>query len=225
MVPSPPTGDAGAGTLLAASPLPTILDRLRAATRLAHEAVERELDWERRVESLDGYRDLLARLYGFHAVWEPAAAALLADHAFFEPRRKAHLLAADLLCLGLRQSSIDALVLPCAPCVPMATRADALGAMYVLEGSSLGGQLIARRVSAVLGLGPQSGCSYYGAYGSAVGTMWRDFRARLLAASSPEADDAMARTALCTFEHLRTWLAAEQEPSRARGRTARPQTA
>lgn len=223
-MPSPLAGDAGVGTLPAASPSPTILDRLRAATRLAHEAVERELDWERRVGSLDGYRDLLARLYGFHAVWEPAAAALLADDAFFEPRRKARLLVADLRCLGLRQSDIDALALPCDPCVPMGTRADALGAMYVLEGSTLGGQLIARRVTAVLGLGPQSGCSYYGVYGPAVGMMWRDFRARLLDASSPEADDAMARTALCTFERLRTWLAAEQEPSRARVHTAWRQT-
>lgn len=205
---SPIAAGHGTATPRAASPLPTILDRLREATRPVHEAIEREFDWARRVESIDGYRDLLARLYGFHAVWEPAAAALLADGAFFEPRRKAHLLAADLTFLGLQQSGIDALALPRSPCVPMTTRADALGAMYVLEGSTLGGQLIARRVSAVLGLAPGRGCSYHCAYGPAVGTMWREFRTCLLAASSPTADEAMARTAQSTFERLRSWLTA-----------------
>lgn len=196
----------------AASSSPTILDRLREATRPMHEAVERELDWERRVETIDGYRSLLARLYGFHAAWEPEAAALIADEAFFGPRRKAHLLAADLACLGLSRSSIGALPKPCGLRVPMATRAEALGAMYVLEGSTLGGQLIARRVSAVLGLRPGAGCSYYCAYGPAVGTMWREFRACLLAASSPTADYAMARTAQRTFERLRSWLTALPSP-------------
>ena len=63
-----------------------ILECLRAETRTAHEAIERDLAWETRVATRDGYRALLARFWGFHAELEPALADALADDAFFDPR-------------------------------------------------------------------------------------------------------------------------------------------
>ncbi len=39
-----------------------------------------------RLASKDAYRGLVERFYGFHRVWEPEAAAALADEAFFGPR-------------------------------------------------------------------------------------------------------------------------------------------
>lgn len=45
----------------------TLLDRLKAETRPAHDHVEKALDLEHRIATRDGYRDLLIRFYGFHS--------------------------------------------------------------------------------------------------------------------------------------------------------------
>lgn len=186
----------------------TVLDRLREETRAAHDAIERVFDWEGRLATREGYRALLARLYGFHAAWEPSAAALLDDPALFEPRRKAHLLARDLIHLGLVPEELARLSRPGGDAAPR-TRAEALGGLYVLEGSTLGGQVIARHLARTLGVGPDAGGAYYAAYGEAVGPMWRAVRARLLAeASDPAAADAVVAAAGRTFEAMRAWLAA-----------------
>lgn len=203
------TGTSDAGGTSPARPRPVPLPtRLREGTRDLHDAVERGLDWERRVATRAGYRDLLARWYGFHATFEPAAASAFAgEEAFFGPRRKLHLLRRDLLHLGMPAGGVDALPV-CRPQVPMPTRAEALGALYVLEGSTLGGQLVARRVGRALGFTARGGCAYYAGYGpGGTGPMWRAFQDALSDQISPETHDAAVHAARRTFERLRDWLA------------------
>jgi heme oxygenase len=184
----------------------TLLERLKTETRPAHDRIERAVDIERRVASHAAYRALLARFYGFHAAWEPQAAALIADPAFFEPRRKAALLARDLRFLGL--DDLDRLP-RCAPLMPMADRAAAFGALYVVEGSTLGGTIIARQVERSLGLTAGAGCSYFRSYGPDLGPMWKAFGRRLLALSNPAFDDRVVASANRTFETMRLWLSEE----------------
>ena len=148
----------------------TAADRLRRETRLEHDQMERALVWEDRVSKLDLYGLWLRRLHGFYRVWEPAVAATLGDPEFFEPRRKLHLLAADLRCLGISPHEPEVL-----PLLPVATQAEALGSMYVLEGSTLGSQLVARKVLAHLGFEPH----YHSGYGAATGAMWRSFQQKI----------------------------------------------
>ncbi|MBY0254738.1 MAG: biliverdin-producing heme oxygenase, partial [Methylobacterium organophilum] len=136
--------------------------RLRAATDPAHRALEVSLDWQARVATLDGYRDLLGRLYGFHAVWEAAIGSGLADEPFLAPRRRLALLAADLDHLGLRPDAVAALPRPAAPALH--GPAAATGALYVLEGSTLGGQLIGRHIAGLHGFSG-AGLAYYRAHG------------------------------------------------------------
>jgi heme oxygenase len=183
----------------------TLLDRIRTETRSAHDRIERAIDIERRTASLAGYRSLLARFYGFHSVWEPAAEPIIADPSLFRRRRKAGLLSRDLRVLGLGSEDIAALP-RCEPLVPMPNRAAALGAMYVIEGSTLGGAIIARQVERRHGLTPEAGCSYFRSYGAATATMWKSFRSALLAASSPATDDEVILAAMGTFTLLETWL-------------------
>jgi heme oxygenase len=172
-----------------------VLARLRDETRDEHEAIEAALDWRARASDAASYRHWIARLHGFHRGWEPAVAAALADPAFFDPRRKLHLLADDLARLG-------GCAAPAAPVAAFATPAEALGSMYVIEGSTLGGQLIARHVRATLGFEP----TYHASYGPAAGRMWRGFRARI-ERDVPAADaDVAVASAARTFAHLRDWL-------------------
>lgn len=188
--------------------------RLRAATADAHEGLERALDWKARVATGDGYRSLLARLHGFHAAYEPMLGLALADEAFWAPRRRLAALEADLAHLGLSEPEIAALPRPMP--VRLTKAAEAMGALYVLEGSTLGGQVIGRHIGTLHGL-DAAGLAYYRAHGRETGRMWNAFRARLDALSGdPDAEDAAFVTGIATFEALRRWLCDPQESSDAR---------
>jgi heme oxygenase len=56
------------------------------------------------------------------------------------------------------------------------SRAAAVGAQYVLEGSSLGGQFLSRQLFDRLQLTPERGGAYFAAYGAATGRRWQAFR-------------------------------------------------
>lgn len=90
--------------------------------------------------------------------------------------------------------------------MPLPSPAAAFGAMYVVEGSTLGGSVIARHVERALGLRPETGCVYFRSYGSATGRMWKAFRTRLMAMSSPAVDDVIVGSAQRTFGVMQSWL-------------------
>ncbi|MEH3116506.1 MAG: biliverdin-producing heme oxygenase [Methylorubrum populi] len=175
--------------------------RLREATAAAHAALERDLDWEARVATLPGYRDLLTRLRGFHAAYEPAIAAALADPAFFDPRRRLAALDADLCALAPDGTALDTLPAPAAPRLDGA--GAALGALYVLEGSTLGGAVIGRRVARLHG--QAAPLAYYAGRGPATGPLWRAFRERLDGLAEAEGRAAFA-AGIGAFEAMRGWL-------------------
>lgn len=182
---------------LAAPPVAARL-HLRDATRLLHERVEASVDLPARTRTRAGYRALLAALLGLHAPLERRLAALDWPSAGldFEARRKAPLLAADLRALG-----VDPDAVPQRPLWPAVDGlAAGFGCLYVLEGATLGGQIIAREVERTLGLGPGSGASFFGSYGREVGPMWRAFGRALDAyATTPERLERAAAAAAATF--------------------------
>jgi heme oxygenase len=101
-----------------------------------------------------------------------------------EGRRRSPLIAADLEVLGGEVPEVDAG--EGERWFGEFLRGDAgerdaafLGAMYVMEGSTLGGQYIARQVEKTLGLAPGRGDAYFRGYGDETGPMWRAFKAVL----------------------------------------------
>lgn len=184
---------------------PDLLQRLKVETAAAHARIEVALSLDRRMRSIDDYRTFLARLYGFHATWEPKAEALIADPGFFAPRRKRHKLTRDLQALGLSLTEVDALPL-CGEFLPMRSQAEAFGAMYVVEGATLGGVIIARHIDRRLGPPAASACSYLRCYEGDLGRMWKAFGSRLLALSAPGFDDEVVVSAHRTFTVLQSWL-------------------
>ncbi|GJD96394.1 biliverdin-producing heme oxygenase [Methylobacterium iners] len=182
-----------------------LIDQLRNRTRDLHEGLELDLDWERRMATLKGYTRLLARWWGFHAVFEP----LLETKPPFvglDGRGKLHLIERDLHHLGFSPDAIAAL-----PRIEALTflsdRASMVGAMYVVEGSTLGGQVISRHVRHLHGPEISDGaCAYFLGYGkAATAPMWRAFQDRLLGIES-SSHDAVVTGARQTFQTLRDWL-------------------
>lgn len=182
-----------------------VLRLLRTGTAAEHEDVERTLDLL--APSLDRHR--LARvLDAMHGFWRAAETGLDewalrcpddAERVEWPRRRRASLFAADLRGLGSPASDR----FPALPPVPGTD--EALGRMYVLEGSTLGGVFIDRHLA---GLPELAGVTIraFSPYGSETGAMWAAFRrtTRLRVTEGGDAT-AMLEAARTTFAALAGW--------------------
>jgi heme oxygenase (biliverdin-IX-beta and delta-forming) len=179
-----------------------LLAHLRTVTRPAHDALEASLGLADDL-NIASYRKVLARFYGFWVGWQPQVADLLQDEALLQPRRRLHLLAADLATLGV--SPEDRGALPVCPLVPLRNGVEALGSLYVLEGSSLGGRIIERNVERCLGNTGRESCTYFRGYGAETGAMWRVLLLRLDAVPAAQIE-GVGKGAVATFERMGWWL-------------------
>jgi heme oxygenase len=189
-----------------------MMSRLKVATRPRHEVVEARLGLMRLTSTLEGYAQALRLFYGLHHAAEKGFSRVAGWEAVgIDPRerRKTPLLEADLVRLGMSPAEVAALP-DCSTLPPIDDLPSALGAMYVLEGSTLGGRYITRAVGANLGLGPGDGCSYFASYGDRVGAMWRAFGAAVdaYAADDEAVRDAVERAADATFAAVDEWFTA-----------------
>lgn len=190
-----------------------MMSRLKDATRPRHEAVEARLGLMRMTSTLEGYARALRRFHGLHRAAEAAFARVEGwDGVGIDPeeRRKTPLLEEDLRRLGMTPEAIAALP-PCTTLPPIVDLPTALGAMYVLEGSTLGGRYITKAVAKSLGLTPGDGCSYFASYGEHLGAMWKAFGAAVDAfAATRTVHDAVERSADATFAAVDEWFAEDE---------------
>ncbi len=189
-------------------PTDSLRSRLRAATHDLHMNLERQLDLLNPNQDLSVYRKLLAAFYGFYVAIE----ARLAHAVEHEPwsseillRRKSSALRTDLVALGMSDNEIDQL--PTALSLPeVRGLADVLGIMYVLEGSSLGGAILAKHFHSRLGLTRTNGASFFNFYGENLQNNWRQFLVWLESCSPPANESRMIAAAQTTFRTLGDWL-------------------
>ena len=150
---------------------------LRTETAALHRAVEAHLDLLRPCLTLTGYAEILSR---FWCVYQPLEAALdpiLAAElpGYYPERRRLPSLEADLAWLKVDPAGLRPH--PHVPAIP--DLAAALGALYVIEGSTLGGQVISRHLRLQFDLTPTRGASFFSGYGDATGARWREYLALL----------------------------------------------
>ncbi len=86
--------------------------------------------------------------------------------------------------------------------------AGALGVLYVLEGSTLGGQIITKMLSKQLKTATDKGFSFYNPYGDATGEHWKTFRAQLDQVRSEQENEEVINAANETFLSLNRWISA-----------------
>ena len=169
---------------------------------------------DERCRGPESYRALLARLWGLYAPLESALARIdwQGVEVDFPERLKLGWLEADLVFLGLDLAVIAQL--PRASTLPRLTdRLGAMGMLYVMEGASLGGQIISRRLTADLGVTADRGGRFFSSYGRQVGQRWRDYLLALERfADDPAASARIEDSALATFESFLSWFAAGPRP-------------
>ena len=182
---------------------------LKQETAAAHRNIEGAFPVMRPDFSLEEYRGLLIKLYGFYKSIEDKMTDVFAksDVQFdYEPRKKIKLLAADLRSQGVSEEEIrDIKVFN--PWIQSLTLAEAFGILYVLEGSTLGGQFITKQLNARFALSPENGISFFHSYGPQTGLMWKQFQGHLNAQlDNSEKLKSAVQTASATFENLGGWL-------------------
>ena len=144
-----------------------LTELLKLQTRAQHRAMEESNPVP---NSRDEYVGRLIAFFGFVAPWEERVAMALPET---DPirlgRAKTRWLEEDLEVFGY--DSEQRRRLPRTNSLPStSSRNHILGASYVLEGSTLGGQMITRHISRMLGLSGTHGCRFFSSYGTHVGS-------------------------------------------------------
>jgi heme oxygenase len=182
----------------------TLLLRLKNETRDAHESLERDLDLLRPDLTLERYRSVVERLYGFYRPWENTINPLLTDHLpdFAGVRSKVPRLLEDLAYLGSKAAK-----LPVCKALPDCRKwPDILGGLYVTEAATLSGQIVSRKLEQMLGLSARRGTAFFSSYGLQVGTMWRSFGATLQSRTPVETEQIVIDAAKQTFACMHRWV-------------------
>ena len=182
-----------------------VLQLLRSGTAAEHESVERILDLLDPGLDRPRLAGVLNRMHGFWRAAEDgldewaARSPSDAESVTWSARRRAGLFAADLAALGEPPADDG-------PRLATVTGTDeAIGRLYVLEGSTLGGTFIDRHLTALPALAGVR-LRAFSPYGAETGAMWHAFRRATRARVTDGGDPAvMLGAAIGTFRSLAEW--------------------
>ena len=172
-------------------------ETLKQFTLPAHQELEKKMIVEMRgMRSLDDYARLLQLFYSYFGGLERLVDSLVDEKVLpdYPARRKTAAIAADLHILNATIPAIS-------DHLPEITNpAEALGALYVMEGSTLGGQHIKKIVAKQLDIEGDCATSFFGGYGENTASMWESFKQALDNYSSPAYDPLIIESANQTFQ-------------------------
>jgi heme oxygenase len=177
--------------------------RLRQETEVDHQAVEGAVPLMQEGLNTAQYVQCLQRIYGVVAAWEDHAAEVAPQwlRPTLTARMRKPLLELDLAWFGVTKHDETRPALP-----EMNDLASLFGTMYVMEGSTLGGQFIARHVEAALHLAEGQGNSYFRGHGNQTGLMWKEFCEMLKLRIPDEQTEAVVISAKAMFSTFGTWM-------------------
>jgi heme oxygenase len=175
-------------------------DLLKAATRAPHERLHHHAGFSAvkdGVISRPDYQALLICLYGFYLPFETAIG--------IEPIRT-RWLESDLAWFGIEAGKLSSTRL-CADIPHYDWLERKLGALYVVEGSALGGRALCRGLDALLGVSAIEGRRFFAGRGAGTGAAWLGFLAQIVAlGSDPITRATLVHGAVETFELFENWL-------------------
>lgn len=172
--------------------------KIKDATKEAHQQLEKKVVLKMKaIRSNADYADVLKRFYAYFSEVEKAikpfiTSEILPDYA---ERRNSSYLKADIEELG---SSVEELPEAVAPKINNVV--EALGALYVMEGSIMGGPIIVQMLAKY---GVDKGVSFFSGYGESTGQMWGKFVGVMNAqAETEEQQEQSIRVADETFSRF-----------------------
>lgn len=182
---------------------PLLTDRLKAQTADQHSRIESKLSIFSRIQSREDYARLLEHLWGYYSPKEASLKSLDWEKAAidFSQRIKSPWLASDLKNLSRPTGALPVMQ----QVQPPKNLCEAMGALYVLEGATLGGQFIVRHLRAQNWSG--EAIRFYTGYDEHTGEMWTQFRkaANVHCTQEEQMEDAV-NGAMATFDEFARWF-------------------
>ena len=192
--------------------IPPVLQDLRAGTAVLHIALEKRLPFFSDTLDAQAFQRLMQAYYGFYRPLETAlqASGYIPEDFDLRSRLKTMTLRRDLQAMGLSEQTLEGLPV-CRDLPVIDCAAACLGVLYVLEGATLGGQILRREIAARLDLGAENGAAFLDVYGAATGRRWRDF-IEYLGSRPMDADErkAVVAAAQTTFSCFERWLQSQE---------------
>ncbi len=151
--------------------------QLKSRTAHQHQATEATVDLMRPDFTLDDYRGLLTRFFAFYKPFEAKVQAALGENPIelnHSERLNTPRLVEDLKNLGLSDDEIAAIE-PADTFPDLDSKENIFGSLYVIEGSTLGGQVIGRHLKQNFDLDASNGAAFFLGYGPETGKMWRGY--------------------------------------------------
>lgn len=149
-------------------------EKLKENTKTAHQELEKILvQIIKSIHTTDEYLEILVNFYQFFTPLERAILFRLGnDLDDIAKRRKTEWIIEDLKYFHSSQPPV-----PLYHNIPIINdNLQAIGALYVIEGSTLGGQFICKMISQKLEISSSQGFRFFSAYGEDTHKMWENFK-------------------------------------------------
>jgi heme oxygenase len=182
--------------------LDSVADALKSGTAALHiETEELLLPKFSGIRSYEDYASVLRMFYGFfHPLQQICASFLSADDLpDIDQRRHAGFILKDLAALGVQETP------PLCDMLPVInSKAAAFGALYVMEGSTLGGRMISKMLKKHPAISlTDNHLHFFNGYGEDTGPMWTSFKDALNRQTEKE---QILDSANLTFLGLKNWI-------------------
>lgn len=181
---------------------PLLSARIKEATKKPHQELEKKVILKLKgIRSEADYADFLSSFYNYFNTVEKAISPYISNEVLSDnaERRNSNYLKSDIEELGFQVKPVIGLPEPEITSLPAA-----LGAMYVMEGSIMGGPII---VEMLKKHGITKGFSFFSGYGAETGKMWSAFVAVLNAeASDEQAQQIAINAANETFDKFQIYF-------------------
>ena len=186
------------------------LQKLKSETAKSHFTLEQNpysINLMSLNVSLEDYSNYLQRLYGFVSGFERTIFPKLQEiDSYINLRRKSEWMQHDLEQLKCDFTKIPTLSEEYFN-QHYTDNLTALGGLYVLEGSMLGGIMIKKHLNEKLGIEVSNNMKYFTGYGSETGKIWKDFLNILSSyANDTEKEKIIIDSANNTFDLLNQWI-------------------
>jgi heme oxygenase len=181
-------------------------EKLKSYTQSNHQQLEKTLIGKmRNIQTKTQYIDLLQLFYNYFEGIEAQISQYIGAEQLedYLERRKTNMLVNDIEALG---GSVKRIIevedLP-----KYENQLQAFGALYVLEGSTLGGSHISKMIRKQLQQHDDLGLSFFNSYGDQTEFMWHKFKAALdMQAQNESQQVVILQSADETFLRFRSWI-------------------
>ena len=182
-----------------------MLDHLKIATKVNHSSVEKVLVQKlKNLSSQEEYANLLFQLYGFYFELEKKVHNIIDQTLLPDISERVHVanLHTDLVNLNHSTAITTTNKYP----DTIASVSEAVGVLYVIEGSTLGGQFIATMLKKQLPTLTDSQINYFLSYGENTMEMWKKFKLSIEEKAIDIDENSALNAAQNTFKALEDWL-------------------